>query len=95
MNPRRLIVLLYVVILAGLGIGAGGLFFEARAEYVQLAKTQTEMNRRLAEAKKRLAQQERILERLKTDPSYVEKIMRKRNYARPDDGIYLFETLDD
>ena len=49
-NSQRLITLLYVVLFAGLGLGAGVLLFEARAQYRQLKHTETEIKARLAEA---------------------------------------------
>ena len=92
-DTRRLILLLYFVLLTGFGIWAGGLFVEARAEYVQLKQTQAAAEAKLAAAKARLAEQERILERLKTDPAFVEKVIRQRlGYARPGDLIFRFDS---
>ena len=91
MNSRRVITLLYAVLLAALGIGAGALFLDARAEYNQLKQAEAASQRRLAEAQARLRSQEKILERLKTDPAYVEKVIRSRlGYARQSDQIYRY-----
>jgi len=47
---------------------------------------------KLAEAREKLREQERILERLRTDPAYVEKVIRRRMfYAKPDEYIFRFE----
>lgn len=93
MNPHRLIVSLYVVLFLGLGLGAGALFLDARAEYRQLKQAEAASKRRLAEAQARLAEQERTLERLRTDPEFVEKVIRQRlGYARPGDFIFRFEN---
>ncbi len=91
-NSHRLITVLYVVLFAALGLGAGVLLFEARAQYRQLKHTETEIRGRLAEAEARLHEQERILERLRTDRDFVEKVIRKRmSYARPGETIFRFE----
>lgn len=92
MNLRRLIPLLYVVLLTAFGLGAGALFLDAKAEYNAHKQAQAANEARLASAKSRLAEQERILERLKTDPQFVEKMLRKRlGYARPGEVIHRFE----
>ena len=93
MNPRRLVLTLYVVLLTGLGVGATALFHDAWKEYSQLKQTETEARRRLADAQARLAEQEKVLERLRTDRDYVEKVIRKRlNYAKPGEVIFRFEN---
>jgi cell division protein DivIC len=90
-NHRRLILFLYGVVLAGLVVWAGAVFFETRAEYNQLKETEADIRRRLAEAKARLAEQEKILERLKNDPDYVEKVIRRRlHYVKPGETIFWF-----
>lgn len=92
MNSRRLIVTLYVVFLAAFGLGSGALFLDARAEYRQLKLKEAENRLKLAQAEVRLLEQDRILERLRTDPQFVEKVLRKRlGYARPGEMIFRFE----
>lgn len=92
MNSRRFIVTLYALLFAGMGVGAGALFLDARAEYLQLKQAEADGKRRLADAQARLAEQERILQRLRTDPEFVEKVIRQRlGYAKPDEYIYRFE----
>ena len=92
MNPRQLIFSLYLVLFVGLGAGAGALFLDARAEYNQLKLTEAASKRRLAEAQTRLAEQEKILERLRADPEFVEKVIRQRlGYTKPGDYIFRFE----
>ena len=92
-NPRRIIALLYIVLVTGLGLGAGALLLEARAEYVALKQTQAATQARLAAAKTRLLEQERVVERLRTDPQFVEKMIRQRlGYARPGEVIFRFES---
>lgn len=77
--------------LAGLIAWAGAVIIESQAEYRQLRETQADIRRRLAEAKARLAEQERILERLKNDPDYVERVIRRRlHYVKPGETIFWF-----
>lgn len=91
MNPRQLIASLYVVLFVGFGVAAAVLFFEARAEYHQLKVVEAASRQRLAAEEARLAAQQKILERLRTDPDYVEKVLRARwGYARPGEVITRF-----
>ena len=93
MTPRRFIVLLYVVLLSGFGIGAGALFVDARAEYKALQRTHEANQARLEAAEARLREQQRVLERLKNDPSFMERVLRDRlHYAKPDEVIFRFEN---
>ena len=93
MNSRQFITSLYLVLLAGLCIGAGALFLEASADYDRLKQTEAASERRLAEAKARLAQQEIILKRLRTDPDYVARVVRERlHFSKPGEQIFRFEN---
>jgi cell division protein DivIC len=79
------------VLFVGLGLGASFLFLEAHSEYNRLRQTEELNRRRLAEVQARLREQEKVLERLRNDPAYVEKVIRKRlNYAKPDEFIFRF-----
>ncbi len=91
MNSRQLIVSLYVILFGGFGVGAGVLFFEARAEYKQRKLVEAANRQRLAVEEARLRAQQKILERLRNDPVYVEKVLRDRwHYAKPGEVIYRF-----
>ena len=91
MNSRRFIFLLYIVLLTAFGVGAGALFIEARAEYAKLKQDQAASEAKLAAARMRLQDQQRILERLRTDPVFVEKVIRKElGYARPGGNEVIF-----
>lgn len=92
MHARRLIVMLYLVLFVGVAGASGIYFWEAWGEYAQLRDQEVATRRRLAETEARLQEQEKILERLRTDPVYVEKVIRRRlGYARPDEFIFRFE----
>jgi len=91
-NSRRLIVIVYVVLLTALGVAASALLLETRAEYNQLKLTEVENKRRLAEAELLWRQKEKTLERLRTDPDYVEKVIRKQlGWAKPDEIVVKFK----
>jgi cell division protein FtsB len=93
MTSRSLIVLLYVVLLSGLSLGAGALYVDARAEYDVLKRTQAVSQARLAAAEAKLHEQETVLERLKSDPKFMERVLRDRlHYAKPDEVIFRFEN---
>jgi cell division protein DivIC len=90
-KSHRVITSLYLVLFAGLGITAGFLFLEARGEYNRLKKTEAANRRLLADAEARLREQERILDRLRNDPAYVERVIRERlHYSKPNEFIFRF-----
>lgn len=92
MKSRRLILSLYLILFAGLGVYGGYLFIDARAEYSRLEQVQAANQRRLAEAQERLASQEKVLDRLRNDPAYVDTVIRKKLlYSKPDEDIFRFE----
>lgn len=91
MKPSQFIVTLYVVLFVGLGVGAGTFMVDAWGEYKQLQVVEAASKQRLATEEARLAAQQKVLERLQTDPVYVEKVLRERwGYARPGDVIFRF-----
>ena len=104
MNRHRLIIKLYSVVLIGLSGWAGVFFLEMRAEYNLLKQTEANLRRQLADERIRLAEQEKILYRLKNDRNYVEKALRKLTYASagpwcvagrplsPRDSTFWFQT---
>ena len=84
--------MLYIVLFVGAAVASGVYFWEAREEYNRLRQIEENSRRRLAEAQARLVEQEKILDRLRTDPVYVEKVIRRRlGYAKPDEFIFRFE----
>lgn len=92
-NSRRVVALLYVVLLTVFGVGSGLLFLEARAEYDALKAKQAAFERDLAAARTRLAEQERFLQRLRSDPVLVEKVVRQRlGYGRPGEVVFRFDN---
>ncbi len=89
MNPRRLFLACFVVLFAGLSALVVVYFYQTRQEYVRLKAMNAETHQKLLDAQVRLEQQETVLQRLKTDPAYVERVIRsKLGYAKPDEQIF-------
>lgn len=92
MTLRRLIVTVYLLAFLAVGAASGVYFWDAREEYNRLRELEAASRRRLAESEAKLREQEKILERLRNDPVYVEKVIRRRlGYAKPDEFIFRFE----
>ncbi len=90
-NSRRIILIVYAVVLAALSIGGGAVLLDARAQYRQLKQTERTNRQRLAQAQEHLREQELTLQRLKTDPEFVERAIRERlKYAKPGEQIFRF-----
>ena len=93
MNLRRLILSFYLALFAAVSVTAGIYFYDTRDEYNRLKGIEMKNERLLADAQKRLAEQQKILERLRTDPSYVEKVIREKlGYSKPDEMIFRFDN---
>lgn len=76
-----------VGVLAGLVV----VLNQTRAEYGRLLEVEAQTRRRLAEVETRLAEQELVLERLRSDPAYVEMVIRRRlGYAKPEEFVFRF-----
>lgn len=89
---RQIIVVFYLLLFLSVGAGSSMFFWQTRQEYNQLRGVELATQRRLAEAELRLKEQEKILQRLRTDPAYVEmKIRQRLGYARPEEFIFRFE----
>ena len=92
MKLRRILLSLYLLLFAGLGLAGAVLFKQAHDEFGQLQQVEAANRRRLAEAQERLKNEERVLERLRSDPAYVDRVIRmKLGYAKPDEFIFRFE----
>jgi cell division protein FtsB len=88
---RRLILSIYTVLFVGVGLVSGMFFFRTYQEYAQLQRLEVESRQRLAQAEQRLNEQERELDRLRTDPDYVAKVIRQQlRYAKPTELIFRF-----
>jgi cell division protein FtsB len=89
---RKIIIGLYATLFIVIAVTSAGFFWQARQELGQLRLQETRQKARLDELQVRLAEQERILRRLREDPAYVERVIRRRLlYARPDEMVFRFE----
>ena len=92
MTLRRLIILFYLLIFLSLAAGSGVFFWQTRREYDRLVMIEARSKQRLAESEQKLREQEKVLERLRSDPAYVEMVIRRRlGYAKPEEYIFRFE----
>lgn len=89
MNLRRLVITIYLALFLGVAVTSGIFFWQAQQEYENLREQERAIRQKLTDAEQRLKDQERILERLRTDPVYVERVIRQRlGYAKPDEYIF-------
>jgi cell division protein FtsB len=91
-NSKRLSYFLFLLLLLGLGFMGFVSFKEARVQYVHLKQIQDKDRRRLEAAQKELEREQVTLQRLRTDPAFVEQQIRmKLGYTKPDEMIFRFE----
>jgi cell division protein DivIC len=89
---RQIIIVFYLLLFLSVGAGSAAFFWKTRQEYKQLRQVELATTRRLAEVEQRLRDQEHVLQRLRTDPAYVEMNIRQRlGYARPEEFIFRFD----
>jgi cell division protein DivIC len=92
---RRLIIAFYLLLFLSLAVGSGSFFWQTRREYDRLLEIEGRTKVRLAEAEQKLREQERVLNRLRTDPAFVEMYIRQRlGYAKPEEDVYRFAPDD-
>lgn len=85
--------ILFVAALACVGVIGllGTVLVQTRAEYVQVQQAELAARERLAEVEARLAEQEVVLDRLRNDPAYLERVIRSRlGYAKPEEFVFRF-----
>jgi cell division protein DivIC len=88
----RLAFSFFLVVFFGLAAASGLYFWEARAEYCKLREDEQRIQQRLASLQSKLQEQQRVLDRLRNDPAYVERVIRKQlRYARPDELVFRLE----
>src|SRR5690606_18161757 len=89
---NRLFLIVCALVAAGVLAGLAVVLAQTRAEYERVREAEVQIRRRLAEVETRLAEQEVVLERLRTDPAYVEAVIRRRlGYAKPDEFVFRFD----
>jgi len=71
-------------------------FWELRQEYTRLLQDENRLRVTLVEKQEILRENQRTLERLRTDPAFVDMVIRRRlGYAKPGELIFRFEQTDD
>jgi len=89
---RRVISWICAGVFVGVGLLSGVFFFQTHQEYAQLLRVENETRLQIAQAEQKMKEQERVLERLRSDPDFVKKIIRQQlRYAKPSELIFRFE----
>lgn len=89
---HRIFLVLCAIVSIGVIAGLAVVLVRTQAEYRRMTGIEAQTRQRLAEIELRLAEQEVILERLRTDPAYVEMVIRRRlGYAKPEEYVFRFE----
>lgn len=84
--------MIYLCLFASLGVTSGLYFVNTRDEYNKLKAEEARNRRRLDDAERRLAEQRKTLDRLRSDPAYVEMIIRRNlHYSKSDEAVFQFE----
>jgi cell division protein FtsB len=93
MTVNRLFLLVYAAVFLALSVFAGVFFYRTYGEFLNLKAQEVENRQRLAETEMHLAEQRDVLDRLRNDPAFVERMIRDRlGYARPDEVVFRFEN---
>jgi Septum formation initiator len=89
---HRFVLALCAIVSIGVITGLAVVLNQTRAEYARLREVEAQTRLRLQEVEMRLAEQKLVLERLRTDPAYVETVIRRRlGYAKPDEFVFRFD----
>ncbi len=89
---HRLVLAACAIASIGVITGLAVVLNQTKAEYFRLREVEAQTRRRLGEVETRLSEQEIVLERLRTDPAYVEMVIRRRlGYAKPDEFVFRFD----
>lgn len=92
MTLRRSVVAFYALLFVALTLFAGLFFLRTWGEVAALESQELESRQRLVEMRAHLAHQEERLQRLRSDPVFVERVIREKlGYARPEETVYRFE----
>ncbi|TVR54574.1 MAG: septum formation initiator family protein [Puniceicoccaceae bacterium] len=92
MSIGRIILILYVILLAAVCVACGTVVWQNHRAYVVQQEREEVARAELARMEQRLAESEDRLARLHNDPEFIEREIRKHlRYARPDEAIFRFE----
>ncbi|MBK8476756.1 MAG: septum formation initiator family protein [Opitutaceae bacterium] len=91
MTLGRFLATLYAVVFLALSAFAGIAFVQTYQQLANLQTQESESRQRLQVAEQELRDQERMLAQLRSDPQYVESMIRRKlGYAKQDETIFRF-----
>ncbi len=91
MTLGRFLATLYAVVFLALSAFAGIAFAQTYQQLTNLQTQESESRQRLQVAEQELRDQERMLAQLRSDPQYVESMIRRKlGYAKQDETIFRF-----
>jgi len=91
MSLGRFLATLYAIVFLALSLFAGISFVQTHQELDNLKAQQNEAQQRLTMAERELRDQERTLDQLRTDPQFVETMIRRKlGYARSGELVFRF-----
>ena len=91
MTLGRFLATLYAVAFLALSAFAGIAFVQTYQQLTNLQTQESESRQRLQVAEQELRDQERMLAQLRSDPQYVESMIRRKlGYAKQDETIFRF-----
>ena len=91
MSLGRFLAAFYAFVFLALSAFAGISFMQTYQELDNLRTQATETRQRLQVAEEELREQERMLSQLRSDPQYVESMIRRKlGYARQGETVFRF-----
>ena len=91
MTFGRFLATLYAVVFLALSLFASVSFVQTSRELTTLETQASESRQRLAMAERELQEQERVLALLRSDPQYVEAMIRRQlGYAKTGELVFRF-----
>jgi cell division protein FtsB len=91
MTLGRFLATLYAVVFLALSAFAGISFMQTYQQLTNLQTQESESRQRLQMAEQELKEQERMLTQLRSDPQYVESMIRRKlGYAKQGETVFRF-----
>jgi cell division protein FtsB len=89
---RQVIYSVYAALVAAFAVAAGLYFVNINEEYAHLKSVEARNRHRLDDLQKHLAEQQQTLDRLRHDPAYVERVIRRNlGYTKADESLFRFD----
>ena len=91
MSLGRFLATLYTVVFLALSAFAGISFMQTYQELNNMQTQETETRQKLQVAEQELREQQRMLAQLRSDPQYVESMIRRKlGYAKQGETVFRF-----